>query len=818
MLESMRLEEATAAQAHGEALFNAAGEPVAPEAGGAEAPETAPEERPQATEGLMPGGVEAQQTLVASLQAGFAFCQNIEKALDKVVPLFTSPNNSDVTESMQFVIEAVCFQVQQAPAVARRVLPSILSKEDGVREATLDAFMQLYVCDDPTTAAFKMAQLASMANLGECAALEEIVRTLSQRGAIDEALGCLWDILEHHGGEASPTVHAVRGAVLLSSMASSDGAGPDPAHLDLLLDRGLALREGGDPMIVQLAAQSLAQMGPSVAAHQADFPKRFWPADHKVFPLLVSVLAGSLGQKLPENVWYGAAHGAVAALYALHPEAEAVGAEVLCHLHRQLEASSQRGASAGFGANRLARFLFVYGHVALQQLVAIDKYRKGAQLRTASLPAAGEEDPDDEMKSGVGAVDESEQLMKDAVREMSEPGGLLAAFAPLVAEMCTDALLMGSHTRLQYSCLLALTKMMAINGEFCKKNLNLLFTALRNPGIEAPLRRNIVIALGDLAVRHPLTLDPWKEHLYRTLDDPDVGVRQIAISVLSFLVLNGVILPQGHIGHIATLLLDPDAKVQRMGLNFFVEFDQKVDGRGESQLYHSLPDILSYLLRLPLPSGDFQRIMAHLLGFVQKEAQAEFLLKNFLGRLDASASDYENNRRLAFCASELTVTEKGIKRMAELFRFYKDALVDAETLNHLLGAIAKSKRLSKPNSPWRAAIEELLQENFAEFVTKATEHAEAAEDKAEEEDAVEGAEKEAETGAEAAPVGAEEEGEEQEREDEEEEPRVLGEVQENIAAPKAAKGKSKTKARTKAKEAPAAAAPRATRRSRRARA
>ena len=139
MLESMRLEEATAAQAHGEALFNAAGEPVAPEAAGGEAPETAPEERPQATEGLMPGGVEAQQTLVASLQAGFAFCQNIEKALDKVVPLFTSPNNSDVTESMQFVIEAVCFQVQQAPAVARRVLPSILSKEDGVREATLDA-------------------------------------------------------------------------------------------------------------------------------------------------------------------------------------------------------------------------------------------------------------------------------------------------------------------------------------------------------------------------------------------------------------------------------------------------------------------------------------------------------------------------------------------------------------------------------------------------------------------------------------------------------------------------------------------------------
>merc|ERR1712078_94370 len=74
----------------------------------------------------LPGGLDTQRTLVASLRAGVAFCTCMEKGLAHASNLFTSPVSSDVTESMQFVIEAVCFQIEGAEAIARRTLLSIL--------------------------------------------------------------------------------------------------------------------------------------------------------------------------------------------------------------------------------------------------------------------------------------------------------------------------------------------------------------------------------------------------------------------------------------------------------------------------------------------------------------------------------------------------------------------------------------------------------------------------------------------------------------------------------------------------------------------
>lgn len=42
-------------------------------------------------------------------------------------------------------------------------------------------------------------------------------------------------------------------------------------------------------------------------------------------------------------------------------------------------------------------------------------------------------------------------------------------------------------------------------------------------GVEASVRSNIVIALGDLAVRFPNVLEPWTPHMYRPLTDADPG-------------------------------------------------------------------------------------------------------------------------------------------------------------------------------------------------------------------------------------------------------------------------------------------------------
>lgn len=43
--------------------------------------------------------------------------------------------------------------------------------------------------------------------------------------------------------------------------------------------------------------------------------------------------------------------------------------------------------------------------------------------------------------------------------------------------------------------------------------------------VEPGLRCNLVIALGDLALRFPNLLEPWTEHIYRPLGDTNTAVR-----------------------------------------------------------------------------------------------------------------------------------------------------------------------------------------------------------------------------------------------------------------------------------------------------
>ena len=41
--------------------------------------------------------------------------------------------------------------------------------------------------------------------------------------------------------------------------------------------------------------------------------------------------------------------------------------------------------------------------------------------------------------------------------------------------------------------------------------------------IEAGERSNLIIAVGDLALRFPNLLEPWTAHIYAPLSDPDTG-------------------------------------------------------------------------------------------------------------------------------------------------------------------------------------------------------------------------------------------------------------------------------------------------------
>jgi hypothetical protein len=63
-----------------------------------------------------------------------------------------------------------------------------------------------------------------------------------------------------------------------------------------------------------------------------------------------------------------------------------------------------------------------------------------------------------------------------------------------------------------------------------------------------------------------------------------------------------------------------------------------------------------------LDKEQFQTTMHFLLSFVQKDKQADALLERLLLRL-AAATGLKQRRNLAFCISELTITNKGVKKV-----------------------------------------------------------------------------------------------------------------------------------------------------------
>lgn len=303
---------------------------------------------------------------------------------------------------------------------------------------------------------------------------------------------------------------------------------------------------------------------PCVAA----VPCRAYDALHG--ELYASLTRTVVASPLPEANWYSAAEAAIGAIYTLHPAPEQLCVAILRHTASAAfqgadntaggdtdmlgGADADQLCAAGADApsvSALSRFFFVMGHVALQQLVHVERCVKHVRRsrheaekqsaedqaeRARGGAASDAEDEDINAELGVGSVAADAELdaMKDAAEaQILSPGSLLAPYARLVSAICHHRSLLGSAPALRGSALLALCKLMAVDPAYCDANLQLLFTLLQSRAVEPGLRSNLVIALGDLALRFPNQLEPWTEHIYRPLADPDVAVRKNTMMVSS---------------------------------------------------------------------------------------------------------------------------------------------------------------------------------------------------------------------------------------------------------------------------------------------
>lgn len=451
------------------------------------------------------------------------------------------------------------------------------------------------------------------------------------------------------------------------------------------------------------------------------------------------------------RTWFSMCEEAVTAIFHLHPEPDTLLSHLLLSLYSSWASATSRGSTAEVVTTRLARFLFLAGQTALSQLLYTEKLASLAKTaqdledktrREAEKEKQSGDEVDcmeEEMGLTAAADADHERVFTQLVEEslVTSSDSLLGTFHPFLAHIVANHEGHYSSELVREAAVLALCRYMSVSSKLCEQYLPLLFTTLQREANES-IRTTIIIATGDLSFRFPNAVEPWTAWMYDRLSDECLLVRYNTLMVLTHLILNDMIKVKGQVSAVVMCLNDSSEKVCSLARLFFTELSK----RSNNPVYNLLGDVISNLSReresqdeseaseekvqvalvreeharnhRELLEEEFQRTMQFLLSFVTKDKQADSLLERLLMRMTASVS-LKQRRNLAYCISQLPITEKGVKKMTELLRQMKDCLFDKEIVESLKLVVSKAKKTTTKASSTSDVTKEAANE-FEEFV------------------------------------------------------------------------------------------------------
>ncbi|XP_059114607.1 condensin complex subunit 1 isoform X2 [Peromyscus eremicus] len=670
-----------------------------------------------------------QEMLVQYLQDAYSFSQKVTEAIGIISKMMYENTTTVVQEVIEFFVMVFQFGVPQALFGVRRMLPLIWSKEPGVREAVLNAYRQLYLSPQGDSARAKaqaliqnLSLLLVDASVGTIQCLEEILCEFVQK---DEIKPAVTQLLWERATEKVPCSPLERcSSVMLLGMMARGKPEIVGSNLDTLVRVGLDEKFPQDYRLAQQVCLAIANISdrrkPSLGERQPPFRL---PQEHRLFERLREMV--TKGFTHPDPLWIPFKEVAVTLTYQLAEGPEVICAQMLqgCakqaleKLEKHTPEEDPKETVPRLPTYLLMNLLSLAGDVALQQLVHLEQAVSGELGRRRVLreeqehrtkePKEKNTSSETTMEEELGLVGataddtEAELIRSICEKELLDGNQVLAAFVPLMLKVCSNPGLYGDPD-LCAAASLALGKFCMISATFCDSQLRLLFTMLEKSSLPT-VRSNLMVATGDLAIRFPNLVDPWTPHLYARLRDPSQQVRRTAGLVMTHLILKDMVKVKGQVSEMAVLLIDPVPQIAALARNFFNELSHKGNA-----IYNLLPDIIS---RLSDPEGGveeepFHTIMKQLLSYITKDKQTESLVEKLCQRFRTARTERQY-RDLAYCVSQLPLTERGLHKMLDHFDCFGDKLLDASVFGSFLLVVGKLRRGAKPEG--KAVIDEFEQ-------------------------------------------------------------------------------------------------------------
>ena len=659
-------------------------------------------------------------------------------AVASVERLIHSNNSSDVVAALRFVTRAVAFNIKGSANVLSAAFPLVWHTDPAVVSEVVSCFYRVYITDGSEEGALLPAAEAAR-NLVQIAfrcrdsvvSLERIVGEIVGKGLVDSdaVVAALWKMLSDRSGSLGAALHVV------SMIAKSSAGVVTPAKVRTIAQLALSKEAlaSRDFYAMRSACQCIAAV-PSYFKSDADMQAALLTASVGLADVALGAFCGD--DEAATREWFSACEEAMHALFHSHPCPDKVAASLIAPLYESLSSTNNQEGEAQLlcSAARLSRLLFVLGQTALSALIfaeeiaSLAKKAEGKRAPAAvEVPAAkakkeskesAADSMEEEMGMAAAADAESERLFLHLTERQLVMDNLLGKFHPLLAYIVADQKGRFGRLLVRQAAVLALCRYMAVSSQLCESYLPLLFTTLEREQDDS-VRTSAIIALGDLAFRFPNALEPWTGYMYARLGDESVTVRYNALMVLTHLILNDMVKVKGQVSHVVCCLRDECEAVRDLAALFFI----KLSERSNNPVYNLLGDIIASLsgssatpeapensgatvvaatLASATPSralstADFQKTMTFLLSFVKKDKQADGLLERLVLRI-GMAESIGQRRNLAFCVSELQITDKGVKRMTELVKHVKDALYDNQVYECFKSVVAKVKKGRVPGS------------------------------------------------------------------------------------------------------------------------
>eukprot|EP00762_Andalucia_godoyi_P001704 ANDGO_07091.mRNA.1 Condensin complex subunit 1 len=702
-----------------------------------------------------PDSYHKMLAVIHDAQEGIRFLKKLEAALLEAVHLLGSSTSSDAAEAVRFFKVAYSFHMESAEAGIRKMFVLAFSHDEAVRRTVIECFRDLFVREDSGCAESvrRLLGMLNRADIAEVTSLEEILKRLAVNGGVEKRsvedvnnndasraakygpvderhklVHVLWDAAcraETEHMAPSWTAEESQCALLLLSMLAAGRPSIVQTRMKSLTEVSFGPRAVQEPFLFKVGCSALSKFGTSALPGMPVQIEKY-AANHKLFDQMLQICRVMMESG---DMDYEALTKCFDAVYALCEDPSKLVFNFVSSAWNQVQSSavvsadsdrSESPTSAAFveiirsaNPNLAASTLHAVAHFCFREYVATEKNfdeKKHRILRDSEAEAgSGIQKELDQVGAMLAEIDAEKER---ALAKLVTQNQLVSDVVPHLKACIVPSVLHDLEERVRIAVTVALSKLMALNRDYCMQNLQVLVTNLENSRDQS-VRANIAVALGDMCFRFPNVLEPWSPYLFHRLSDRNTFVRKTSFMVISHLLLNDMIKIKDHGAQIAKLLEDPDVRIASLARLFFKEMSTK----SSNNVYNILPDIFGALSAdEAFPVSAFQNVSRHLIGeyIVDKERQTEALVEKICVRFRSQSA--HTWKCLSFALSLFSYSDKTFKKLTENFKNYQDALVDDESFESFLAIISKMRKFSKAES-------KVLYDDFEQKIARSREEA-----------------------------------------------------------------------------------------------